>query len=269
MKYRVMALLLCLLALPAWGRPQLKIIQLQYRFAADLLPALQPLVSQGGSVSAFGNQVIVNAEPAEIANIEETLRRLDIEQRNWRITVSHDAQGWRSGGQASVSGSAGHDPRVRIPDANGRASPGVEVGIDEHSRTWAPGGEMSLNVLDGAEAFLSVGQQLPYSSYWVTLAQRYAHVQEAVDWHEVSTGFVVRPRQISDRVDLEIMPRLMQAGGSGAIDFTALATHLQVRPGEWADLGAMLGSRDDVSRAILSRGGERGGDGSSLRIKVE
>jgi hypothetical protein len=269
MKALAAALLLCLLALPAWPRPQLKIIQLQHRFAEDLLPALQPLAGPGGSVSAFGTQLIVNAEPAEIANIEQTARSLDIEQRNWRITVSHDARAWQSGRSAGVSGSAGRNPRIRVPGTTRRVSPGVEVGIEEHQRTWSQGGDMSLTVMDGAEAFLSVGQQIPYTGYWVGLTQRYARVEQTIEWREVSTGFVVRPRQIGDRVDLEIMPRLMQAGGSGAIDFAELATHVQVRPGEWLDLGGLMGRRDDVSRAILSQGGERQSGETALRIMVE
>lgn len=44
------------------------------------------------------------------------------------------------------------------------------------------------------------------------------------DWHEVATGFMARSRQIGDRVDIEIVSRLAQPGGDGAIGFIALST---------------------------------------------
>lgn len=265
----MLMLSVCLLALPAWAEPQLRIIQLQHRFAAELLPALQPLVGTGSSVGAFGSQLIVNAEPGELATVEETVRRLDVAQRNWRIQVSHEAQGWRSGGGMGIAGSAGNKARVRVPDAAGHVPQGIEIAASEHSRNWTQDGAMTLSVLDGMQAFISVGQQMPYSSYWVMLTRRYAQVVQLTDWREVSTGFMVRPRQIGDKVDIEITPRLAQAGGDGAIDFTALSTHIQVRPGEWVDLGSLLGNRDELTRAILSRGREQGGNAASLRIMVE
>ena len=270
MKLRMLMLSVCLLALPAWAKPQLRIIPVQHRLAEELLPALQPLVGPGGSVNAFGNQLIVNAEPGELATVEDALRRLDVAARSWRITVSHDAQGWRSDSRVGVAGSAGsRNAKVRVPDVAGHVPDGIEIAASERSRSWSQGGTMTLTVLDGMQAFISVGQQTPYSSHWVMLTRRYAQVVQMTDWREVSTGFMARPRQIGDKVDIEITPRLAQAGGEGAVDFTALATHIQVRPGEWVDLGGLLGNRDELTRAILSHGHEQGGNAADLRIMVE
>lgn len=270
MKFRPIIFLLCFAALPALARPELRIIELQHRFAQDLLPVLQPLAGENGSVRAFGNQVIINAEVADIANIEATIRSLDTPMRNWHISVDQNVQGRQQERRIGASGSMGNkNVRIKIPDDRSHAPRGPQILADEQTRTWSQGGDMTLTVLDGAQAYISSGQLIPYTGYWITLTRRYARIAQTTDWQEVSTGFMVRPRQIGDRVDIEVVPRLAQPGGNGAIDFTDLATHLQARPGEWIDLGGLMGSRDEVSRAILSIGTSRDGGNSSFRIKVE
>lgn len=261
----------CLLAMPAWAQPQLKIIALQHRFAEDILPALQAQVGPGSSVNAYGNQLIVNAEPAEIANIEETVRQLDVERRNWRISVNNGDREWRQNRRFDVSGSAGNGKvRVLVPNGQGRiTNNGVTVAADERDIQQSQSGSMTLNVMDDSPAFISVGQLIPYTGYWVDLTQRYAQGGQTTNWQEVATGFVVRPRQIGDMVDVEVTPRLAQPGGNGAVDFTSLSTHVRARPGEWLDLGGLLGSRDEVSRAILGQGGDQGSRALHLKIKVE
>jgi hypothetical protein len=270
MKKRLIIIMLCLLGIPVWAKPQLKIIPLQHRFAEELLPVLQPLAGENGSVNAYGNQLVVNAEPAELATIEEVVRKLDVAKRNWRINVKQDRQGWHEDRHVDVAGSASKgNVRVQTPDAKRRMPRGATVTTDERHSTLSQTGDMTLNVLDGAEAFIIVGQQIPYTSYWITLTDRYAHVDQNTEWREVGAGFVVRPRQIGDIVDIEVTPRLSRPGGSGAIDFTELSTHVKVRPGEWVDLGGVLGSRDEVSRAIISHGSSQGSSATRLRIKVE
>lgn len=270
MKFCLVIFLLCCIVSPAQARPELKIIELQHRFALDLLPVLQPLAGDHGSVRAFGNQVIINAESADLANIEATIRSLDTPMRNWHITVDHDTQGRQQDRRIGVSGNAGNkNVKIKIPDAQSHTPHGVSIQADEKTRAWSQSKEMTLTVLDGAQAYITSGKLIPYTGYWVTLTQRYAHIAQTTDWQEVSTGFMVRPRQIGERVDIEIIPRLSQAGGNNSIDFTELSTHIQTRPGEWVDLGGLMSNRDEVSRAILSDGTSRDSGSSSFRIKVE
>jgi len=271
MNTRLLLIILCVLSTPVFARPQLKIIPLQHRLAEEMAPTLQALVGPGSSVNAYGSQIIVNAEPSEIANIEETIRQLDVERRTWRISVNNDNQDWQQNRHIGASGSAGNGSvRVLIPDGRGRViHDGVTVTADDREIRRSQTGGMTLNTLDGAPAYISVGQLVPYSGYWVDLTNRYARGVQTTGWQEVATGFTVKPRQVGDKVDVEITPRVAQPGGNGAIDFTALSTHVQVRPGEWVDLGGALGNRDEVSRAILGQGSERGSRSNNLRIKIE
>lgn len=270
MNMRWLVLMLCLLTVPAWARPQLKIVTLQHRLAEEVLAPLQGLVGPGSSVSAFGNQIIINAEPAEIGNIEETLRQLDVERRRWRISVSSGDQNWARRDNVGVSGNVGNR-HIRVWTPNGRREMPDSISIDanEVETQGSSATSMTLTALEGAPAFISVGQMVPYSGYWVDLSHRYARGIPTTDWQEVTTGFSVKPRQVGDQVDLEITPRMVQLGGNGVIDFVSLSTHVQLKPGEWLDLGGLLGSRDEVSQAILQNSSTQGSRAVSLKIKVE
>ena len=61
--------LLLLLTATAWATPRTEVIPLQYRTADDLLPTLQAVIGSEGKVNVYGNQLIVNAEPAKLAEI--------------------------------------------------------------------------------------------------------------------------------------------------------------------------------------------------------
>lgn len=269
MRTLLLTLLIAFLTGTAEAAPQFKIITLQHRFAEELLPTVQPLAGERGTVSAFSNQLIINAEPDAVATIEEVVRQMDVERRNWRITVGNTGTGSRSDTQTGVSGEVGRDVRVAVPDKRGRTRRGVNVELDERTRSWTQSGSMEIQTLDGEPAYIRVGQEIPYTATWIDLTRRHARVVQDVQWRDVSTGFSVRPRQIGDRVDLEVIPRLSAPGGHGTIDFTELATHIQARPGEWVDLGSMLSSRDEVSRAILQSGDGSRKSSMQLRIKVE
>jgi len=269
MKRLFSMLLFALVTSTATAAPQFKIITLQHRFAEELLPVLQPLAGNHGTVSAFSNQLIVNAEPDALASIEATVRMLDVERRNWHITVSHAATGSRAASLAGASGEIGHDVRVGVPDSRGRSSRGAKIELQENQRRWSESGSMDLRTLDGEAAFIRVGQEIPYTTYWIELCRRYARVVQDVQWRDVSVGFAVRPRQIGEMVDLEITPRLSAPGQNGVIDFTELATHIQARPGEWVNLGGMLADRNEVSRAILNSDRGNGSAATSLRVKVD
>lgn len=262
-------LLLALMTSAATAAPQFKIITLQHRFAEELLPVLQPLAGRNGTVNAFSNQLIVNAEPDALASIESAVRMLDVERRNWHITVSNNAASNRDSSRMGVSGEIGHDVSVGVPDSQGRMRRGINIELEENQRQRSESGSMDLRTLDGEAAFIRVGQEIPYTTYWVELCRRYAKVSQNTQWRDVSVGFAVRPRQIGEKIDLEITPRLSAPGQNGVIDFTEMATHIQARPGEWVNLGGLLSGRNEVNQAILGRDQANGSTSSSLHIKVE
>ena len=54
-----------------------QVVPLNYRTSADLLPVAQNFIGKDGQVSAYGNQLIVNAEPGKIEELRQFLAQLD------------------------------------------------------------------------------------------------------------------------------------------------------------------------------------------------
>ena len=64
-----------------------EVIPLNYRTADDVLGVVQSMLGNEGKVSAYGNQLIVNASPAKIGEVRVLLQQLDTRPRRLLITV--------------------------------------------------------------------------------------------------------------------------------------------------------------------------------------
>lgn len=251
----------------AAAETEFRMITLQHRFADDILPVVQPLVGDNGSVRAIDNYLMITAMPERLAAIEQVIAKLDVERRNIRITISHGDVSQSQRQSAEVSG------RARIGDAEIQSSAnendGIEFDIEHGQADASRSGSEFLTVLDGERAFIRVGQSIPYTQQWLTLAQRYVSLQQATQFHDITTGFAVRPRYLGDRIELEVTPRIARLDSAGFIDFEELSTVVQITPGEWFDLSGAMQSRDEVSRTILSSEQGRNTRNFSLKIKVD
>jgi type II secretory pathway component GspD/PulD (secretin) len=246
---------------------ELKIITLQHRFAQDLLPAIQPLVGPDGTASAVENHLMIRTSPERLQAIEQVIATLDTARRNVRITVSHEDVSQYHENRAGISGRARID-NVEIGTSH-RARPGVNVDIGSTESTNIRSGSEFVTVLDGEQAFIRVGQSIPYTQQWRQLTGRYVISGQTTEFHEITTGFAVRPRHIGDYVELEITPRIAAIGNANTIDFKELSTVVRVSPGQWFDLGGNMLSRDEISAAILRQKGASGGREGSLSIRVD
>lgn len=246
---------------------ELKTITLKHWFADDLLPLVQPLVGPGGTASGMNNLLIIRTTPERMAQIEQVVNELDVVRRNIRIEVSHDSSLQSSHRRISAGGRGRvGDTEVVIGDAGPRRGARVEIGQGE-SRISRQGSQF-LTVMDGGDAFIEVGQSVPYTQQWVMFTQRYAQIQQTTEFQDITTGFAVSPRYIGGEVEVEITPRIARLGRDGAIDFEALSTRVRVRPGEWFDLGGTMSGSDEVSRAILQSSSGATAESSSLMIRV-
>jgi type II secretory pathway component GspD/PulD (secretin) len=269
---RRLLLLLCLAYLTgsAWAEPQFRIFTLQHRFGQDLLSAVKPLVGADGTASAVDNHLLIQAAPERISAIEETIARLDTELRMLRIRVKHHRITEKSDRALDVSGSARHgDVRVRLPQQNGRSAEGVRIDIRQSDTSVSENADEHLSVLEGRRAVIAVGKSVPFTEYWLVLSQRYAHFQQTIRYRDITTGFSVLPRPMGEEVEIEIMPRIAHLASDGVIEFQELATTVRVPRGNWVDLGGIMESRDEVSRAILLYGTEDKHARAELWVMVE
>jgi hypothetical protein len=266
--------ILLLISQALYAGNQLKIFDLQHRFASDLLPTIVSLVGSDGTVSAMGNHLIVRASDSQLAQIEQVIASLDVAQKNLKISVRHQRDSSEANSDISASGRVGSG-NVEIgvdggPTRRRRITGnGVDVRLSGQENSIRQTGGEFINVLEGNRAFITVGQSVPYTQQWVTYGQRYFNIQQSTQFRDITTGFEVLPRRIGDQVELEITPQIAQLRNNGMIDRTSLTTTVRGRLGEWIDLGGTMQSHDEVSRAILSSGNSRGEDNQGLWIRVE
>ena len=261
-------ILLMPLTFSVQAETEFKIITLQHRFADDLLTIISPMVGPDGTATGMRNQLILRTSPERMREIEATVQQLDAARANRRITVNTNNNRQTQLDRAEASGKVkvgkvtiGNDRRARPNTGN----------IDIVSRTSNTRHNSSqfLNVIDGERAFIRVGQIVPFTQEWVTITRRYMQIDRTTDWHDVSTGFAVRPRTIGNQVELEITPRIAQLNNQGYIDFEALSTTLRVSLGEWVDIAGTMQNHDDVSRKILGFQNTSSQQNSGLTIKVD
>lgn len=262
----VLLLILLGISLTATAIEEFRILTLRHRLAQELLPLIEPMVGPEGSVRAIDNLLLVTTGPARFSQIEAVVDRLDVARQNLKITVSHSSDSETRQREMRGTVRAGDANTIRFPPG---AAPGVRVELrDGTARQQAAGSEF-LTVMEGARAFIQVGQLVPYTQQWVALVGRHARVQQSVAFQQVTTGFAVRPRVVGGLVELEIAPEIASRDQGGAIVFETLSTVVQLTPGEWFDLGGHMQQRDEVSREILAYRRSADSQQSSLRIKVE
>ena len=247
----------------------LKIIPLHHRFAQDVLPSLQPLLGEDDVVSAVANNVLVRTSSDRLETIERAIAMLDVERKTLRISISRHRMSEGAASELGVSGSMRRgNVVVGTSDYHGRVARGAEVELGQRDFSTTERASEFVSVLENERAVISVGQSVPFSEIWAVLTQRYARIQQTVQFQEITTGFAVRPRPIGDEIELEIAPRVASLSG-GVIDFEALATTVRVHPGLWVDLGGTMQSHDDVSRQIFSTRASNGYDSTQLWVKVD
>ena len=269
---RKFLLMLLLLSLNVWAETEFKIITLQHVFASDLLPIIEQMVGADGAANGINNQLIVRAQPERMRDIEAIIAKLDIAKVNRKITVKNsnnvqaqqqrvEATGAVKVGKVTV----GNDRRTQ--NSNRPNSGRVEV--ERNSSNTQQNSNQFVSVLDGQRAFIKVGQIVPFTQEWVTITRRYIQIDRTTDWREITTGFAVRPRTIGSQVELEITPRIAKLNSQGYIDFEDLKTIINVKLGDWVDIGGTMQQNDDVSRKILGIQSVSSQQQSSLVVKVE
>jgi len=276
-------LLLSMLSTAVLADYPLKIIPLKHRSAEELIPVIRPMLGAGENVGGMQYQLFVRASDKGLRDIELLLAELDRARKNLRITLQQDVA--RSSG-ATSQGFSGEgrtgDVRVVVPsrrESGGRG--GLVIGGDEDENlryriTRSTGSSQDnnsqfINVLEGAPAFIRVGQSLPYVQRFLAFAGNRVTYGQETQFLNVTTGFDVLPRLNGDRVELEIAPRLSFIGNRGVQDvhFQELRTTVSAKLGEWVDLGGMTSGRDEISRAIFETASTQSGERRTVRLKVE
>jgi len=168
------------LASQAVAQQALEIIPLRHRTVEQVLPALQPLVEPGGTLSGARGQLFLRASPANVAEIKRALEAIDRPARRLEVSVRFDDALARERRGIDAAGSVGRD--------------GARIGItaEDARRAATERVDQRLQVLEGSHAFILAGPDL-------------------------GTGFEVVPRIAGAEVVLEILHQRPTQAGSTAV----------------------------------------------------
>ncbi len=220
-----------------WAQQALEIIPLRHRTAEQVLPALQPLVEPGGTLSGSRGQLFLRASPGNVAEIRRALEAIDRPSKRLQISVRLDdalereRRGIEASGTISSSGA-----RVGISAQDSRSTAGERV-------------DQRVQVLEGGRAMIFAGQSRPYQ--------------------DLASGFEVVPRLAGGQVILEIFQQRETPGPHGSVQGQRMATTVTASLGEWVEIGgtASAAARDD--RGIGSASRARAAESRRVWVKVE
>ncbi|VXD01063.1 Type II and III secretion system protein [Pseudomonas sp. 8Z] len=261
----LLAALLLSLCLPLQAATEA--IALNYRTADDLIGVVQSMLGNEGRVSAYGNQLIINAPPAKIGEIRVLLQQLDTPARRLLITVeSSDSnyqndRGYRVDGTFST-GSA--DVQVGRGEVEGRD----QVRIIRRSTDSRGGGSQQVQATEGYPALIQVGQSVPLTT---TSTGPYGQIYQDTQYRDVTRGFYVTATLSGELVHVAISSQRDRVNNTrpGVIDVQSTDTRVSGRLGEWISLGGVSEQTSSNGRDVLRRQTTQGREDMSLRLKVE
>ncbi len=259
--FRSVMLLVFLAAMGmAWGQQSLEILELKHRTAAEVLPALQPLLEPGASLSGMNDQLFLRASARNRADIKQALAVLDVPQRRLLIRVSTDRSTVEQDRAARLALAA------RIP---GESRVGARI-YDSRSAGSASGTQM-VQTVDGGRAFIQVGTSVAIPMRHVVLTPGGAVVSEGVEYRDIAQGFYVEPRVSGNRVTLDISQQMDTPGnrGPGSAHVQRLGTTVSGRLGEWMQLGGSGQSALERGRGIVSLSTDESRSERSIWLLVE
>ncbi|MCX7080641.1 MAG: secretin [Pseudomonas sp.] len=235
-----------------------KVVQLDNRTSADLLPVAQNFIGRDGRVSAYGNQLIVNAAPDKIDELKVLLAQLDTAPKRLLITVDTN-------------------------ENNQQDNTDQQTRIITYSTDSREGGIQQVQTSEGTPALIQVGQSVPLTSTqtdaYASLPNRqpqnptnnYAHLQNQTQYRNVTQGFYVTASVTGDIVHLSISTNRdrMSQERPDVVNVQSTDTTVSGRLGEWITLAGVNHQTQADKQGLTRSYSTQGRDDMTLRVKVE
>ena len=275
---RRLALLLLILTPALAAADEVRILYLKHRPADEIIPAIRPLLGPDDALSGTDYRLIIRAPDKKLEEIERILPQLDVAPRQLRITVRQSVSVDDTADSQSLSGETGAGgARIILPGKPGQErgvvvrKGGLRYNVNRRTASSDDGTTQTILTQDGQRAYIRIGQSVPHVQKILSLSRNQVVISQGVALQDVTTGFEVVPHVHGDSVRLKITPRLstLQNPAAGLADFQELSTTIEAKLGEWIDLGAVLGNRDEVDRAILESDSGASSERRAIRLKIE
>jgi type II secretory pathway component GspD/PulD (secretin) len=253
------------------GAEELQVIQLRHRLAEQVLPALQPLVEPGGTITGMDSMLFVRTSPANFEQIRQAVAALDRQLRQLRITVGQGTV--EAGSSSAVRGSAtvgSGDVQVGV-----NRPPVGETGGAVTARHATQRANLrnvsSVAALEGTETFIAIGQSAPVTTTQVTPGWAGSTVQ-TTEYRDANTGFYATPRVSGDVVTLDLSPTQQRFSGPPSdrrVATAGITTQVSGRLGEWIRVGGSNSSNRSDTSGLLTWGNRSDEASYSVWVKVE
>ena len=220
-----------------------EVVNLNNRTSADLLPVAQNFIGKDGTVSAYGNQLIVKADPARIEGLRTLLSQLDTPAKRLLITVDTNENNQQNSG----------DSQTRI------------ISYGTASRD---GGVQQIQASEGVPALIQVGQSVPLTT---TQQDSYGRLQNQTQYRNVTQGFYVTASVTGETVHLAISTNRdrMSQERPDVVNVQSTDTTVSGRLGEWIPL-AGINRETQADKSSTTRSySTQGRDDLTLRVKVD
>ena len=250
----------------------LQVIELRFRLADDLIPALQPLLEPGGVIGGKDAVLFVRTSPANLEQIQQAVAMLDRQPRQLLVSVGQGTVASES--DAAVHGTATvGDDHVQV---GVNRPPGDGTSVTVQARQGRQSTDLhnvsSVTTLEGAETFIAVGQSAPLTTTQVSPGWAGSTVVQTTEYRSASTGFYATARLSGDVVTLEVSPQQQRFSGSRTdrrIETAGVTTRVSGRLGAWMQVGASVGSSRSDDSGLLTWGTRSDATSYGVWVKVE
>ena len=216
-----------------------EVVPLNNRTSADLLPVAQNFIGKDGTVSAYGNQLIVNAEPDRIQALRALLAQLDTPSKRLLITVDTNENNQQANRQVITYSTESRD-----------------------------GGIQQIQASEGVPALIQVGQSVPLTT---TQPDSYGRPQNQTQYRNVTQGFYVTASVTGETVHLAISTNhdRMSQERPDVVNVQSTDTTISGRLGEWITV-AGINRETQADKSTTTRNyATQGRDDLTLRVKVD
>ncbi|MGY2259631.1 secretin N-terminal domain-containing protein [Pseudomonas sp. SDO55104_S430] len=227
-----------------------EIVPLNYHTSADMLPVAQNFIGKDGQVSAYGNQLIVNADQRKIDELKALISQLDTAPKRLLITVDTNENNFQGDQGYSVNG---NKPQVRI------------INRSTDSRD---GGIQQVQATDGMPALIQVGQSVPLTS---SQTDSYGDLRSETEYRNVTQGFYVTASVTGEIVHLSISTNRdrMSQERPDVVNVQSTDTTVTGRVGEWILLAGMNGQTQADKQGLGRSYSTQSRNDMTLRVKVD
>lgn len=246
------------------------VIRIKYRWARELAPIVQSMLSPDGSVTVSErvNSLVIVDNPDAIQRVRAYLDQFDKPLEQVRIRVRFYEQRTGEAGSISARGRvSGDDWHVAT---GGKRKDGGDIFVEEGRRQQMNFSEHAVIATAGQAAYIVAGKEIPYHDRWPDLSRRYGRGVNTVIFQVVETGFDVIPIISDENVLLKIVPRMAYDDDKDAVvRFYGAQTEVRVPYGRWVEIGGVGDQKNEVIKEILSRGRRNQTTSMSMSIMAE